>query len=103
MSIELAWCAGFYDGEGHFGKNGAGTDVVLRINQCHREPLDRFRQAIGVGKVYGPYGPYERTNKSPYFSFMALGDDARKAGTLIRPYLCSKKIEQLDAITAVET
>ena len=56
----LACSAGFFDGEGHTRcdpHRGSTTTLQPRISitQYHREPLDRFLAAVGVGKVYGPY------------------------------------------------
>ncbi|MGH9427147.1 MAG: hypothetical protein ACRD2L_12695, partial [Terriglobia bacterium] len=64
MDHELAWAAGFWDGEGSCGcyqKNDGRTrkasNFYLRaaISQKDREVLDRFRAAVELGKVYGPY------------------------------------------------
>ena len=59
---ELAWAAGFYDGEGcttlrhHQTRPGRRPVVRLSIKQVERGPLDRFREAVGgIGAVYGPY------------------------------------------------
>jgi|SRR5882724_11285517 len=58
---ELAWAAGFFDGEGcvgsylRKGKNRQRT-LTIAIQQVRREPLDRFRKAVlGCGTVSGPY------------------------------------------------
>src|SRR5438128_680517 len=51
---ELSWAAGFFDGEGCFSYVRVARYPVIRVTQAHREPLDRFQAAIGVGKVYGP-------------------------------------------------
>jgi len=50
---ELAWAAGFFDGEGHT-RNVRGA-VMIQIGQVTREELDRFQRAVGVGRVLGPY------------------------------------------------
>lgn len=52
---ELAWAAGFFDGEGttHFHPNGLPQ---LSIGQVDREPLERFQRAVlGLGRIVGPY------------------------------------------------
>lgn len=58
MRENLMWAAGFFDGEGstspqkdRHGKHRA----VIQINQVDSEALYRFRDAVGHGKVYGPY------------------------------------------------
>ena len=57
---ELAWAAGFFDGEGCFCFSEAGQYVCVSITQTEREPLDRFERAVGLGKVNGPYGSIPR-------------------------------------------
>lgn len=52
--VELAWVAGFFDGEGYTGarKTKYGTyQLQLQIQQKGREPLDRVCEILG-GKVY---------------------------------------------------
>jgi hypothetical protein len=60
MDVELIWAAGFFDGEGTIsvrtGKRSKTQTVMnLKVRQNDRRPLDRFQQAVGCGKVYGPY------------------------------------------------
>lgn len=53
---ELAWAAGFFDGEGHTGCRGEGsTVVILAVEQNERAPLERFQRAVRIGRVKGPY------------------------------------------------
>lgn len=51
---EIMWAAGFFDGEGCFylHRNRYGR---INISQSHPEVLERFRDAVGVGYVLGPY------------------------------------------------
>ena len=55
---ELAWAAGFYDGEGccgvwqHGGTNHNKT-LGISITQMRKEPLERFETAMKhLGKIY---------------------------------------------------
>jgi hypothetical protein len=92
---ELAWAAGFADGEAWFGIAHRGKGrywrLAINIGQKHRGPLDRFRDAVGAGGVYGPY------RKSPgFWHYAVTGDQARKVIALLTPYLCEIKQEQID-------
>lgn len=59
--MELAWAAGFVEGEGCFGWYG-GTprasgkprafSAVVAVSQNEREPLDRLAEIFGVGIVH---------------------------------------------------
>ena len=91
---EIAWAGGFFEGEGCWGLN-RGVPVA-RITQVDREPLERFRQAVGMGKVYGPYGPY-RGQKSQIFSYDVSGEARiEKLLSVLRPWLCSRRIQRAE-------
>jgi len=50
---ELAWAAGFFDGEGSFSWTEAAAFGCTVINQANKEPLERFQRAVaGLGKIY---------------------------------------------------
>lgn len=53
---ELAWAAGFFDGEGHVSCRRDGQKV-LKVQQSHdRQVLDRFQAAVGgIGSIKGPW------------------------------------------------
>src|SRR5687768_1818337 len=56
---ELAWAAGFFDGEGHIrcdeDKKGRRY-VQLSVAQVHTEVLEKFKRVVGdLGNIYGPY------------------------------------------------
>jgi len=53
---ELAWAAGFFDGEGCFSWTKKAAWGCAVIAQTNRQSLERFRLAVGgIGKIYGPY------------------------------------------------
>lgn len=52
---ELAWATGFFDGEGCFSYMERARYGVATIGQTDPRVLERFRDAVRVGKVYGPY------------------------------------------------
>jgi hypothetical protein len=69
---ELAWAAGFFDGEGHISRrvNDAAPPQVI-VGQ-HYDPvcLHRFQAAVlGIGKVYGPYIYKTKPNNGPAFMY----------------------------------
>lgn len=102
---ELAWAAGFFDGEGsvraawNAGKAQAPNRTrSLRcvVGQREREPLDRFAAAVGVGKVYGP--SFTQSKTCAMFRWEIGGRDAVfRVRRLLSPWLCSRKQDQFDA------
>lgn len=78
-ALELAWAAGFFDGEGstcitrHQPKNqhATATVILVSVKQTDREPLERFRAAVGgIGVINGPY---ERNGNKPYWTYKSSG------------------------------
>lgn len=100
VSHELAWCAGFYDGEGSSGfyksRNNPGR-VQMTATQNDRSVLDRMQAALG-GRVRGPYA---RVAAKPQWTWAAESMAAfRQAMALMWPWLGDIKREQM--ATALE-
>jgi hypothetical protein len=53
----LAYAAGLFDGEGTIWTRGRSPGLGLRlfVQQNHPDVLERFRAAVGLGRVVGPY------------------------------------------------
>lgn len=94
-STELAWAAGFFDGEGYTGVRYKPRSCTLYVDvsQTDPRPLYRLMKAIG-GKVRGPY-PRVGNQKGVY---RWQGGDKGTAVALARmiPYLSEPKLEQYD-------
>lgn len=100
--LELAWSAGFYDGEGSVSctaNNGNHhTRVQLSIgqkNDPNRKPaatLRRFALAIGVGSIYKKVKKGPETQQSQYL--ISRRTDVEYALTLLWPYLSEAKRKQ---------
>lgn len=66
---ELAWTAGFVDGEGTFRFNTRKSQqrgVAFQVTQSDQRLLYRAQKALGLGNLHGPYGPYT-TQRKPYW------------------------------------
>lgn len=80
---ELAWAAGFFDGEGSTcissykpnNQNAMANVLTMTISQIHRETLERFQRAIGgVGVINGPYNPPSfGKNQQPQYRYHLSG------------------------------
>ena len=57
---ELAYAAGLFEGEGTLVKMGSnrrgGARWMASISMVNLEPLQRFKDAVKLGLIYGPYG-----------------------------------------------
>lgn len=90
---ERAWAAGFFDGEGNIRcalRDGTRAILCLQISQIDPFVLERFKLAVGVGAVRGPY---KGTNKDVY-KFECSNADAITAFEVIKAYLSIPKFSQ---------
>lgn len=97
MAAELAWAAGFFDGEGSSSgvvkPNEHGPSVYLRINQVDRRPLERFLRAVGLGQINGPY---VRKIGKPQCVWQVAGFKSDIVMALLWPSLSEPKREQYE-------
>ena len=100
-SQELAWAAGFYDGEGSaYLWQGRRPRVV--IGQVDDFVLLRFRAAVGgLGNINGPYVYSKRPNAQPHFQYTCNGAKALQVAELLIPYVSPIKRAQLEGIRHV--
>src|ERR1043165_8939624 len=102
MDLNLAWCAGFFDGEGNTRYIGRkGRSIVMRVEQVNRENLERLQINIG-GDIKGPYNFKSRPNNKPiYFWSVSGAHKCKKAIRLLWPFLGrEKKLQFLRAARA---
>jgi hypothetical protein len=106
--IELAWAAGFFDGEGNTcytrlaGKRRG--NVRLTIGQAgdpddpgaYPEVLERFLAAVGVGHIYGPY-LHSNPRAKPVYQYQVYRATARQVYELLKPHLSTVKCAQAES------
>lgn len=111
--LELAWAAGFFDGEGcttlstqmqlRSGKFYEYNSIHLNVNQVDREVLDRFQRAVGLGRVGGPYSKKGPNQQDQYSYRCGAIQEVRFVLEALWPYLGSvKKLQALDKIEQYE-
>lgn len=91
--MELAWAAGFFDGEGCISLANRKTKPSLRVSVCQmdRRPLDRFHKALGgLGVVWEPKPGM--VSKACYWK--TTTDQAMAVLSLLWCYLSEPKREQ---------
>lgn len=97
QSHQLAWAAGLFEGEGSTSNGkpsrpGCRVRLYVTVGQKHSEVLERFCDAVGMGKVYGP-------NSRSMYQYRVSGYQSYLVIKLLWPYLGSVKKQQ--AIIAV--
>jgi len=99
VSFDVAWAAGLFEGEGSITLNRGKPVVQLR--NCDKEVITRFRRALRLGKIYGPYvnrsaAARDGYPRKDYFAWMARGDEFRIAVEMMWPWLSRRR--QLRAV-----
>ncbi len=106
MNTELAWAAGFFDGEGCIdiwkskGRKPTWSDhrtFRVQVGQSgDRDTLDRFVKAVGCGTVYGPYsaGGTKAHHKPRFVLIYSSVEMAYAVMNQLWPYLCEPKKRQ---------
>lgn len=94
--LELAWAAGFFDGEGTTYLH-PGHSLCVQIGQADREALDRFKAAVGGRGIVA--GPYEKCGgrKPMYYYRVQASEEALGVIQKLLPLLCSQKVEQANS------
>jgi hypothetical protein len=92
---ELAWCAGFFDGEGttSYLKKDKWIGPRMSVSQKNIKPLERFQEAVGHGKIYAHdqrSGLYQWTCQRK--------DDVKIILEKLWPFLCDQKKDQALAV-----
>mgnify|MGYP001597965492 CR=1 FL=1 len=95
---EIAWAAGFFDGEGSVGvqrdRCGCARYLSLQIGQRDPRPLQRF-QALFGGNLCGPYTNRSRSGFAGDYRLAYSGSSADRVAEELEPALCQPKLEQI--------
>lgn len=98
---ELAWAAGFFDGEGWTGtisNNGEKHYARMAIHQVHLPSLERFQRAVlGLGRIGGPYDHSGGRNKPIYKWQVTNYAEVQAVGVLLIGFLAAEKADQWTA------
>lgn len=93
VAADLAWAAGFFDGEGCFSR--AGPTPHATASQAALECLDIFANVVGTGNLKGPYEKSTaQMRRKPQWIFYAYGREARMVYEMLLPWLSSYRREQ---------
>lgn len=103
---ELAWAAGLFDGEGHIScrerrsKGHFSRNIVMTVAQNHPEVLERFRDAVDLGKIHSidRYRPAESKLEGGFITYSwrtGRFEHIQAAAAMIWPWLGSVKRAQI--------
>jgi hypothetical protein len=88
-AVDIAWAAGFIEGDGHLYNRGAQDSVD--VTQKQRWPLEQLTELFGgsIGLIHNQ-GVAKRT----YNRWRLSGENARRFIEMIYPYLSPEKKAQ---------
>lgn len=98
--LELAWAAGFFDGEGctvgRHDKRITRSQPMLSIGQSERTTLDRFQAAVcGLGRIIGPY---QTRGKPVWFYRTSRFEHTQAVLAMLWRFLSQPKRDQATAV-----
>lgn len=99
---DLAWAAGFLDGEGCFhirrpkpskwrGSDKVqkwGYNVLVAASSCDYEPIKKLERMFGGATIYYTS---KKQHQRPVYHWKMFANDSRKAIPLLLPYLVLKR------------
>lgn len=105
LDTDVAWAAGFFDGEGTIiireAKKSNGKPVYsihIGITQREREPLDKFSKIFEGGKIGLKPNSQNKVGKQFYYNWRLFGLNACRALEKMLPYLSTDKREQAELV-----
>lgn len=100
--VDVAWCAGFYEGEGSIFAN-VGTykesgrpriNLCLSVPQVYIEPLEKFQAVFPGGTIYYR----DRTgNAQGIYTLVYNNENAKRVMEVLLPLLSERRKEQYNA------
>ncbi|PJE24758.1 MAG: hypothetical protein CK431_04495 [Mycobacterium sp.] len=96
--VELAWCAGLFEGEGSVASNN--NHLYARLYSTDFDVLDRLLSITQVGRINGPYPP-NAIGRKPISLWAAYGREARDLLKAMRPYFGERRRDQVDRHLAI--
>jgi hypothetical protein len=104
---EIAWLAGIVEGEGSIfahrqTKNGhVYVYPVLVVGMTDLDIIERLYSITGVGRIMGPYGPYDKPIHKPKWQWKVNRTmETRQLLELIRPYMGERRGAKIAAVLA---
>lgn len=91
-SLDVAWAAGFLEGEGSFVTNGR-RGCTTTASQINQEPLLRLQEIFGGAVV-----PHKTPKGKPNYRWRTHGMRAAAIARLIFPHLSEKRKSQAERI-----
>ena len=106
---QIAWACGLFEGEGCISVTRQPNPKhperlywmrYVGVSSTERETLERFQDAVGMGKVNGPYKNGKR-NEKPIYHWKAQGyGEMKRLIAMFYPYLSKTRRAAADVLLA---
>jgi hypothetical protein len=98
---EIAWAAGFFEGEGCISETGG--QFTLRLNNTDEEAIRRFDDYVQLGRIYGPYANTvsDGYRRRAFWSWAAYGWQAFDVMNLLAPHLSTRRLARARELTGL--
>lgn len=96
-TLELAWTAGFLEGEGsfYFNPNGKPSDIVTTAVQVNKEPVQKLHGIFG-GRLYLTIP--KNKNWSPQWVWRLSGQNAAAVMMTIHTLMSKRRQNQIEGV-----
>lgn len=100
---DLAWAAGFFDGEGStlLTKNHGKYYARLSVTQCHQEVLQKFQRIVNLGQIAGPHVMKQSQRKDMYYWYVCGFEQTQAVIAFLWEWLGTEKREQAKRVLAL--
>jgi hypothetical protein len=100
-AAQIGWAAGLFEGEGCITESNGR--LVTRITNTDRVTLERFRDVVDAGTVYGPYERHERDGfrRQPVVVWVASEEAAPDVLALLGRWLSARRLDRAYELTGI--
>ena len=103
-TLEIAWAAGLFEGEGCAALCKNGVDIVPRLylNMTDEDVMRKFFKIVGVGILYEPteYSKNKPRCKPQWRWTVNKRGDVIWLMDQLQPYMCSRRSEKFNELRA---
>lgn len=93
-SIDVAWAAGFMEGEGNFTGAKHAASLQVSAGQVQREPLERLHRLFGGSISHVPASTSHNRNKQASWTWLICGPRAVEVSLTLYVLMSLKRREQ---------
>lgn len=96
-TTDIAWTAGFLEGEGCFSLGGKSTGISISVPQVNPDPLRRLQNFFG-GSISQKDQAKSGFKSQPIFVWLLCGEKAIELAKAVHPYMSEKRQTAIEAM-----